>query len=140
MRRYILLWLPMILIAFANATLRELVLLKYFPPLLSHQINTLTLSLLCIGYLWMVYPFLHITNSRQALWTGLVWTLLTVLFEFGLGMATGKTWEALAAQYNLASGQLWPLFLLVLLIAPYVCFRLKTRNKHAANMNKFSAN
>jgi hypothetical protein len=128
MIRYFLFWLPMILIAFLNATLRELVLNKYFQPLTSHQINTLTLSILCAIYIWTVYPFLKITNKNQALIMGGLWVILTVLFEFSLGLSLGKSWSTLLEQYKITSGQVWILFLFVLSILPYIYYKIRINN------------
>jgi hypothetical protein len=126
----------MILIAFANATLRELLLNQYFLPQHSHQINILSLGLSCSLYIWLIYPFLHIHKGRQALWIGLLWTVLTVMFEFGLGFFVGKTWQQLVAQYNVASGQIWPLFLVVLFTMPYIVYTLKKRTHNSTKFNK----
>lgn len=127
MVRYFLFWLPMILLAFANATLRELLLNNFFPLLLSQQINTFTLAVLCSLYSWLIYPFLAIHTGKQALCIGLLWTMLTVAFEFGLGLSVGRSWHSLVQQYHFASGQLWPLFLVVLFFAPYIVYRLRNK-------------
>lgn len=127
MLRYFLLWLPMIVIAFVNATLRELVLNKYFLPHISHQINNITLILFCLIYIMLIYDPLKIQTAQQSLWIGLLWALLTVLFEFGVGLFTGQSWENLLQQYNIASGELWAIFIFMLFIAPYVYYRVKNK-------------
>jgi hypothetical protein len=80
-----LLWLPMIVLAFANAMLRELVIKKHYREFRAHQLSTLSLSILCCVYVWIVYPMLYIHNPRQTLLIGLVWIGLTMMFEFTLG-------------------------------------------------------
>lgn len=69
--KHFLLWLPMIALAFANATLRELVLIKHFSEFRAHQVSTLTLIILCSVYIGLIFPVMNIQNSRQALFIGL---------------------------------------------------------------------
>jgi len=122
---HFLLWLPMILIAFANATLRELVFIKQFSEFRAHQLSTITLIILCSIYVWFVFPLLNIQNSEQALLIGFIWVLLTVAFEFSLGRLTNKSWEYLLRDYNLFAGRIWLLFLMCLFILPYIYFLIK---------------
>ena len=112
----------MIVLAFANATLRELVFIKHFTMLAAHQLSTITLMLLCSAYIWLVYPNLHLQSFKEALTTGVVWMLLTVVFEFSLGRLTGKSWDYLLRDYNLLAGRIWPVFLFCLLMLPYFVY------------------
>ena len=51
---------------------------------------------------------------------GLLWLGLTLSFELLFGhYVSGLTWEALAAEYDLLEGRLWPLVLSTTLIAPW---------------------
>ena len=117
-----LLWLPMIAIAFANASLRELFFVKHFSELRSHQLSIITLIVLCAVYIWLVVPYLHIQASRQALVIGFVWVLLTVAFEFSLGRLTGKTWNYVLRDYNILAGRIWSIFLICLFLLPYLFY------------------
>src|SRR2546423_14489654 len=93
--KHFLLWLPMIVIAFANATLRELIFIRHYSECRAHQLSTITLIILCSVYVWFVFPLLNIQNFKQSLLIGFVWVLLTVAFEFSLGRLTNKSWEYL---------------------------------------------
>lgn len=123
--KHFLLWLPMIVIAFANAALRELIFVKYFSNLHAHQLSTVTLIILCSVYIWFVFPFLNILSSKQALLIGIMWVVLTVLFEFSLGRLTGRSWESLLQDYNIIMGRIWLLFLISLFLLPYIIYILK---------------
>jgi hypothetical protein len=125
--QHFLLWLPMIVLAFANATLRELVFVKHFSELLAHQISTITLIILCSIYVSFVFPLLNIQNSKQAFLIGFFWVLLTVAFEFSLGRLTNKSWQFLFQDYNLFAGRTWLLFLIVLLLLPYLFYVLRNK-------------
>lgn len=117
-----LFWIPMIAIAFLNAMLRQLVFLHFMGESRAQQLSTITLIIFCSIYVWIVFPLLPIQDGRHALLLGAWWMLLTIGFEFLLGMITKKTWREMIANYDLASGNLWPLFLLFLLVLPYCCY------------------
>lgn len=126
--RYILLWLPMVLLAFANAALREMVLVHHFDALTAHQLSTLTLSALCLLYTLLVFPALRLHTYRNAFITGITWTALTVLFEFFMGWITHRPWSAILHDYNLLQGRVWALFLGCLLCMPAIVFFLRKKN------------
>ena len=117
----------MIAIAFANATLRELVLIKHFSEFKAHQLSTISLIILCSIYIWFVFPLLNIQNSKQAFLIGFVWMLLTIAFEFSLGRLTNKSWEYLFQDYNLFAGRIWLLFLFSLFVLPYLIYMVKNK-------------
>lgn len=125
--RYFLFWLPMIVIAFANATLRELVFISRYDASEAHQLSTLTLIILCALYVWFMFPLFHIHNTKQALSAGGIWVILTVMFEFTLGRFTQRSWEYLLQDYNLLNGRIWSIFLLCLLLMPYTVYRFRKR-------------
>jgi len=124
---HFLFWLPMIVIAFVNATLRELVFIKHCSEFRAHQLSTITLIILCSIYVWFVFPMLSIKNSKQALLIGFVWVLLTVVFEFSLGRLTNKSWEYLFRDYNFFAGRIWLLFLFCLFILPYLFYIIRNK-------------
>ena len=120
-----LLWLPMIAIAFANATLRQFVFVKYFNELRAHQFSTITLIILCSVYVGFIFPFINVRDNKQAILIGLMWVGLTILFEFSLGRLTNRSWENLLQDYNIIAGRIWLLFLICLSLMPYVFYLLK---------------
>ena len=125
--KHFMFWLPMIVLAFANATLRELVFIKHYSELRAHQLSTLTLIVFCSLYVWFVFPLLSIHHAKQALLVGFVWVLLTVAFEFGLGRSTKRSWEYLLRDYNMLEGHIWILFLVSLFLLPFACFVIRNR-------------
>lgn len=123
--KHFLYWLPMIIIAFANGTFRQFVLLKYMDSLKAHQLSTVILIVLCSVYTLLVFPQLSLTHGKQAFVLGLLWMVLTVLFEFTLGRLSNKPWSELLQDYNLLKGHIWPVFLCCLLLLPYTIYCLK---------------
>jgi hypothetical protein len=123
--KYFLFWFPMIVLAFANATIREVVLVRYFNNTHSHQVSTITLLILCAIYTSFILKFLLIKNSKQAFIIGFLWVVFTVIFEFLLGRLTNKSWPTLLEQYDVTGGHLWPVFLIGLFFLPYFFYRIK---------------
>lgn len=120
-----LLWLPMILLAFANASFREVVLIKHFKELRAHQLSTLTLILFVSVYVWFIFPFLEVDSGLKAFLTGFIWVILTILFEFTLGRILKRSWANLFQQYNILSGRIWLVFVLCLLCLPYWVYTIR---------------
>ena len=120
-----LFWIPMILIAFANATIREMLLIKYYSEFRAHQLSTIILIIFCAIYIWYILPYLDIQNFKMAFLTGLIWVVLTVAFEFTLGRLTNKSWQYLFEDYNLFAGRILLLFLFSLFFLPYLFYIIR---------------
>jgi hypothetical protein len=127
--RYVLAWFPMLLIAVANGALRQMTFAKVMPELRAHQLSTLIGSVLIGVFIWFVIRTWFPLSSGQALVIGLVWLLLTVAFEFFMGLVLAhRPLSQVLHDYNLMAGRVWVLFLMWLTVAPWVFFRLR----HAA--------
>jgi hypothetical protein len=127
MIRYFGAWLGMIVIAVMNGSLRQFVFLKQMSEPRAHQLSTVTLILVFAFYIWLVDRLWPFPSPRTAIVVGVIWLILTIAFEFGLGRATGKPWSVLLADYNLLAGRLWALVPLGVAIAPWLMWRLRTR-------------
>jgi hypothetical protein len=124
--RYFAAWFPIIILAFVNATIREAVYKRYVGELAAHQISTLTLGILVGIYVWALSRHLKLQNAGQAVGVGLMWLVMTIIFETGLGRyVLGNPWSQVLHDYNISEGRVWPLFLLWLTVSPYVFYRIK---------------
>jgi hypothetical protein len=130
--RYLLAWIPMLVIAVANGALRQLTFAKVMSEQHAHQLSTLIGSV-CIGaFIWFVVHNWPPSSSRQALLIGLVWVLLTVTFESFMGLVLQhRSLHEVLHEYNLFAGRVWILFLIWLGVAPWAFFRIR-RAKNAA--------
>ena len=55
----------------------------------------------------------------------LVTLVMTIIFEFGFGhYIMGHSWQKLFADYNILQGRVWSLFLLWIMVMPYVFFSI----------------
>ena len=124
MIRYCLLWIPMLLIAIANGSLRDLVYKRYTGELAAHQISTVTLITFFGFYIWYILRRLPPDSESKSLFIGLIWLVLTLAFEFGFGRWRGNSWAKLFADYNLFEGRIWILVPIFVATAPYLFYKL----------------
>jgi hypothetical protein len=117
-------------VAMVNGGLRDLTYGKQFPPLQANQISCLTGIVLLGAVMYLYMRHWSLSSARQAIYIGLFWMALTVAFEFlFFHYFGGRSWEVLLDSYDMTSGQLWPLVLLWVAVAPYLFYRLLDRQK-----------
>ncbi len=125
MWRYLMAWLAMLVAAVINGGLRDFTYGRHMSALAANQFSCLT-GIVLLGIVIYLYqrrwPF---ASAGQAWMAGLFWMALTVAFEFlFFHYVSGEPWAKLLAAYDIASGQLWPLILLWVAVAPYLFYRL----------------
>lgn len=124
----ILLWFPLTVIAIMNGTFRTFILTRFFNDYVAHQLSSLLLIALIFFYTKVVYNRLSLRTSRDAWMTGMIWFVLTIVFEFSLGyFVSGLSFESMLEAYNLLEGNLWTLVLMSMAIIPWLCFTLGAR-------------
>lgn len=119
------LWVAILVLAIANGALREAVLVPRFgtpaAPMASGLLLSAAVFLVALaGRRWYGLPL-----GRHAWLVGISWLALTLAFEFSFGRWQGKPWDELLAAYTFAHGNLWPLVLAVVLVAPAIAERFR---------------
>lgn len=127
MTKYLFLWFPMLFIAMANGFLREAWFRKHMSVHTAHQISTFTLIFLFACYMAVIFRNFRLQNGTQAIQVGVMWMIMTLLFEFGFGRWRGNSWSEMLADYNILQGRLWVLVPLWICIAPYLFYKVFTR-------------
>ena len=70
---------------------------------------------------WLLLPrMIKAFTSKEGWLIGISWALLTIAFEFAVGLAGGSTVSELLAAYNPLSGNLWLLVLATTLLSPII--------------------
>jgi hypothetical protein len=124
--RYRFAWVAMLMIAVANGLLRQLTFAKVMPELRAHQLSTLIGSVLIGLFIWQVIRRWPPLSERHALRIGFAWLLLTVVFEFFMGLVLSrKPLAQVLLDYNLLEGRVWVLFLTWLTLAPWLFFHFR---------------
>lgn len=122
MFKYFLLWLPMPLIASINATIREIYFVINFSEKAAYQMSTVTILILLAIYVLLALNKWEPETLYQSVLVGLLWCFLTVAFEFGLGLLTGRAFNEMLQVYVISSGELWTLVPLFVLVSPSVFY------------------
>ena len=125
MLKYLLLWFPMVVIAVLNGALRQAWYAHFLPELRAHQLSTLIGVLLFAVYIGWALKRWPVESAGRAVQIGILWVVLTVAFEFGMGLAGGRSWAYMLADYNLAAGRVWVLVLAWLAVAPGVLYMMR---------------
>ncbi|HEY5776214.1 MAG TPA: hypothetical protein VIS57_09025, partial [Xanthomonadales bacterium] len=109
----------------ANGVLRQGTYGKFMSELAAHQISTLTGIIFTGALVFWLNRIWPIESAAQAWLIGCIWLVFTIAFEFGFGhFVVGHPWSRLFADYDLLSGRVWSLFLLWILVMPYLFFKL----------------
>jgi hypothetical protein len=123
-------WLLILGLAVANGALREAVLIPSMGRTGGLVLSGLLLSLLVA---LVAYAFVRAKNGltvSQGLLVGIFWLCLTLVFEFGFGRyVQHKPWDDLIEAYTFKDGNIWPVVLLVTLLAPSVAARLRAGSR-----------
>ena len=110
-------------IGILNGVLRVMTYQKRMPEIRAHQLSCLT-GIIFFGLaVFILNRIRPIETAGQALLIGLIWFVLTILFEFGFGHFIMKhPWKKLFHDYRIDKGRLWLVVLVWVLVAPLVAF------------------
>jgi hypothetical protein len=110
-------WLVLLVVAFANGTLRVLAYPATLSDFAARQVAAGVGAVLLGVAIWLLLLRRPVRSARNSWGVGALWVALTILFEAGMVLRTGR-WSDVAAQYAVWQGSLWPLLLLWILVAP----------------------
>jgi hypothetical protein len=120
-------WLLILVCAVANGALREAVLVPWLGRPAALVISGLLLSACVLAAALLLVAWMPRLQERQHAGIGIGWLAATLAFEFGFGRAQGKPWAELVDAYRFKDGNLWPVVLLVVLVAPWLAGRWRQR-------------
>jgi len=127
--RHLAAWLLLLVAAIINGVIRQSLFIGRMSELHAHQLSTVSGIILFGVIIWGLHRMWPLASAAQAWTVGVVWLALTLAFEFlFFHYVGGKSWEALLNDYNILEGRLWPLLLLLVMIAPYVMHRVGRRS------------
>ena len=100
-------WLCFIPVAILNGGLREYVLTKILGEKWALPVSGIILSVCIFLITWLLLPRIIKALTFKDCWLiGICWGVLTIAFEFGVGLAGGNNALELLASVNPLSGQL----------------------------------
>jgi len=120
------LWLAILALAIANGLLREMILIPRLGSTTGLVSSGILLSAGILLVAWAGAPWYGSLTSWQWMLVGAFWLGLTLMFEFGFGrLVQHKTWGEMLEAYTFKDGNIWPLVLLVTLVAPWLVAKIK---------------
>jgi hypothetical protein len=118
-------WLIMLIAAFANGAVRELLLIPRLGEQIGHVISVLILSGAIFAITYVFVRTLRPLPSSTLLGLGAFWLVLSLLFEVGFfHYVMHEPWNKLWADYNLFQGRWLIVVWLTTLFSPLVCGRM----------------
>lgn len=118
-------WLVIIFAEFLHGILRILFLEPLVGDFRARQIAVFSGMLIILIIAYFFVDWLRAENDRQLLLAGLLWLVLTPLFEISLGLLLNLSWERIFSDYDIFNGGLLGVGLLFLLFAPLIASRLR---------------
>ena len=118
-------WGIILVLAVANGAFRETVLIPRLGNTPALVLSGSLLSALIVAVAYLFLPWLGSHVASQLWLIGLAWLLLTLIFEFSFGLGSGKDLSEVLAAYTFRDGNIWPVVLLVTLLAPWLAAKLR---------------
>lgn len=128
--RAFLVWLLIMAIESAQGAAREL-LASPGVEFAVRQAAVLISAVVIFGITWVSMRWMRIRTALGALAVGVLWVILTLAVELGLGRAMGLSWARLFSDYDLLHGGLMPLGLAFMAMTPWLVRRLQSRRSGA---------
>ncbi|WP_299707885.1 hypothetical protein [uncultured Pontibacter sp.] len=96
----------------------------------ARQISVFSGSALIMSITYLTIKWIGSRDKSTLLRLGLLWFLLTLIFEFVLGRKVlHLSWQRLLSDYNLPKGGLQPIGLLLMTLAPLLMERLQSKQQ-----------
>ncbi len=117
-------WLMIVAAETLHGTIRQLFIAPAVGDLPARQIGVAIGSAIIFVIALLTIRWIGSKTIKQQFIVGLLWVVLIILFEFGLGSALGYSRERMLSDYNLMQGGYMGLGLLFMLISPAMAARV----------------
>jgi len=125
-RKALVLWAAILVLAVANGILRESALVPALGALGGLVASGVVLCACIFLVAFLAAPWYGRLAASKCWLIGLLWLVLTLLFEFGFGrVVQHKAWAQLLRAYTFEGGNIWPVVLAVTLVSPWLAARLR---------------
>ncbi len=128
MKKYVfafLIWVMIIPIAILNGGFREYVLVKLGGLALPLSGIILSICIFIVAYL--LIPKIKNCVKRDYIFFGMMWFVLTNLFDLSSYIKEGEGFAGLLQSYNIFTGNTWLLVVLTALFAPTIVMKIKEK-------------
>lgn len=124
--RAFLVWLLIIFAESVHGTLRALFLAPQVGDFRARQITFFTGMLLIFGIAYLFIRWIRAETAKSLFAVGVLWLVLTALFEFGLGLFIfNYSWARMFEDYDISRGGLMAFGLVFMAFVPLLAARLR---------------
>ncbi|MEO8386348.1 MAG: hypothetical protein ABI583_13955 [Betaproteobacteria bacterium] len=150
LKRPLAVWFLIMITESIHGTLRTLYLEPAIGAFFAQQISVGTAVVLFFAITWFTMRWMRAIlaadNSRHAsedgspaltavefpaLTVGVMWVVLTLIFEYSLGLAFGMSWQRMLEGYDITKGGMMGLGVTAMLFIPWVVNRLRKKYENA---------
>lgn len=118
-----LIWVMIIPIAILNGGFREYVLVNLGG--LARSLSGIILSFCIFIVAYLLVPKIKNCVKRDYIFFGVMWFILTNLFDLSAYIKGGEGFAGLLQSYNIFTGNTWLLVVLTALFAPTIVIKIK---------------
>lgn len=130
MKKYMfacLIWIMIIPIAIINGGFREYVLVRLGRAAQPLSGIILSVCIFLIAY-WLI-PKIKNCKKRDYYFFGVMWFVLTNLFDLSAYIKAGEGVKGLLQAYNIFTGNTWLLVVMTALLAPILVMKIQKKNR-----------
>jgi hypothetical protein len=124
-KKSILLWLSIIPLAILNGGVRDYFLTPWIGENRALPVSGITLCLLIFIVSVLFIPLIGKGKASTYWKIGLLWIVLTIVFETFFGLAMGNSLDELLKAYDVTTGNLWLLVVLFTGVTPWLAARAR---------------
>ncbi len=118
-------WAVILVFAILNGMLRAAVLLPVLGAPWGMLLSGVLLSAIVFAATYLALPWLG-ANHEPTLWgIGFGWLALTLIFEISIARWQGMSWPGMLEAYTFKNGNIWPLVLIVIAVAPVSAAKIR---------------
>jgi hypothetical protein len=125
--RACVIWILIAVVETLHGIGRGLFLTPVLGDHLARQLGVFVGSLMIMLITWLCVNWIGATTTPQLLKVGLLWLVLMLSFEIGLGRALGFSWQRIVSDYDPTQGGLMLIGMGVVLFAPLLAARARRR-------------
>mgnify|MGYP000849200382 CR=1 FL=1 len=123
-------WLMQILVAGFNFfILMNLIYQPLWGELIAHQIGMITRIIINFVFAYLLLMHADEYNTEDLISVGVLWLVLTLIFEWGGSFVLGRPVEEILIGWNIFAGYMWPYMLLSYLLAPIIVGKIIPPNR-----------
>ena len=120
-----LIWVMIIPIAILNGGFREYVLVKL--GIFARPLSGIILSVCIFAVAYLLVPKIKNCVKRDYILFGVMWFILTNLFDLSSYIKNGEGFAGLIQAYNIFTGNTWLLVVLSALLSPMLVMKIKEK-------------